>query len=52
MELDPPVMIAASRRSALDALRLPMLGIWMASLSMTPACRDVDRLLPEDSGSL
>jgi hypothetical protein len=51
MEFLPPVMMVARRRSALDALRLPMVGTSMASLLMTPACRDVDRLLADDSGS-
>lgn len=51
MEFLPPVMMVARRRSALDALRLPMLGTSMASLLMAPACRDVDRLLADDSGS-
>jgi hypothetical protein len=51
MELLPPVMMVARRRSTLDALRLPTVGTWMASLLMAPACRDVDRLLVDDSGS-
>ena len=51
MELEPPAMTAANRRSALVTLRWATLGMRMASLLMTPACREADRLLPDDSGS-